>query len=74
MPRELLTARNIKLYRTSQLIFTLSPVNWAYNSLQEPELQAIKLYPELCRPRIVFRSQYEEQGIRKRRARRSGGR
>lgn len=41
MPREL-TAGNKTVYRTSPLIFTLSPVNWAYNSLQEPELQVIK--------------------------------
>ena len=43
MPREALTAGNLTVYRTSQLIFTLSPVNWAYNSLQEPELHVIKL-------------------------------
>jgi len=34
---------NITVYRTSPLIFTLSPVNWAYNSLQELELQVFKL-------------------------------
>jgi hypothetical protein len=31
--RESLAAGNLTVYRTSQLIFTLSPVNWAYNSL-----------------------------------------
>jgi hypothetical protein len=37
-----LSAGNITVYKTTPPIFTLSPVNWAYNSLQEPELQVIK--------------------------------